>query len=198
MKADGVRRNNAGCGAVSSRAPGFRHAAAVILRVMAVIGASLVVVAASGGVAVAGGESGRVPKPAIIIEKGGKCVADPAVMRRDHMNFLKHQRDDTVREGIRTRQFSLKQCVECHASRNDNRVVGNNQNFCQGCHSYAAVKLDCFECHASRPNPSAASAVPTARPTVPQAGPAANAGVPAGGLALGLAPRPRTAGGAFE
>lgn len=92
--------------------------------------------------------------------KGDKCVRDTDYMRRNHMNLLKHQRDDTMRKGIRTTQYSLKGCIDCHASPKNNSVIGTKDNFCQGCHSYAAVKLDCFECHSSKPK--AASAAPHA------------------------------------
>jgi len=30
-------------------------------------------------------------------------------------------------------------------------VASSKEDFCMGCHSYAAVKLDCFECHSSKP-----------------------------------------------
>ena len=93
----------------------------------------------------------RVPKPAIERGKGDKCVNDTEFMRKNHMTLLKHQRDETVHSGIRTRQYSLNGCIECHASQKSGRVIGSDENFCQGCHSYAAVKLDCFECHASKP-----------------------------------------------
>ncbi len=71
-------------------------------------------------------------------------------MRKVHMNLLKHQRDETVHEGIRGKKYSLAGCVDCHASVKDNNVLGSNEHFCQGCHVYAAVKLDCFECHSSK------------------------------------------------
>lgn len=90
--------------------------------------------------------------------KGDKCVRETEFMRRNHMDLLKHQRDDTMRKGIRTTQFSLKGCIDCHASPKNNSVIGSNDNFCQGCHSYAAVKLDCFECHSSKPRPTSAAA----------------------------------------
>ena len=96
-------------------------------------------------------EAGRVPKPVIEAGKGEKCVENADFMRRNHMELLKHQRDATMHRGIRTRNHSLNGCIECHASRKDNSVVGSDQNFCQSCHSYAAVKVDCFECHASKP-----------------------------------------------
>lgn len=107
-------------------------------------------------------QAGRVPRPSVVIEKGDKCVEDTAVMRREHMNLLKHRRDETVHRGIRTTQYSLNNCIECHASRKTNSVIGSDGNFCQSCHAYAAIKLDCFECHASRPKPAAAAVVPAA------------------------------------
>ena len=94
--------------------------------------------------------SGRVPKPVIDIDKPGKCVEDTATMRREHPDMLRHQRDQTMREGIRTRQHSLKGCVECHASAKTGSVLGQ-KGFCQSCHDYASVKPDCFGCHASKP-----------------------------------------------
>ena len=72
-------------------------------------------------------------------------------MRRNHMNLLKHQRDDTLRGGVRTGQHSLKACIGCHASQSTGSVNAGSTNFCQSCHAYAAVKIDCFECHASQP-----------------------------------------------
>jgi hypothetical protein len=92
----------------------------------------------------------RVAKPAFAIEKPGQCVEATDVMRRDHMKFLLHQRDRTMREGVRTKKHSLAGCVECHAATKTGSVTGE-QGFCQSCHSYASVKMDCFECHASKP-----------------------------------------------
>ena len=101
-------------------------------------------------------DAGRVPKPVIEAGEGEKCVESTGFMRKNHMDLLKHQRDETMHKGIRTRNHSLNGCIECHASRKNNSVVGSDQNFCQSCHSYAAVKLDCFECHTSKPKASAA------------------------------------------
>ena len=92
-----------------------------------------------------------VPKPALTIENPGQCVAPPEVIRRTHMDLLKHQRDKTLREGQRgaagDKLASLNACIDCHASKKTGSVLGSNENFCQGCHAYVAVKLDCFECH---------------------------------------------------
>lgn len=106
---------------------------------------------------VSGGDAvpGRVPKPVLEEARGGKCVEDTAYMRRNHMKLLMHQRDETVHQGIRTRKYSLNGCIECHASQKNSSVIGSNENFCQSCHSYAAVKIDCFECHAGKPKATA-------------------------------------------
>ncbi len=95
--------------------------------------------------------SDGVPKPVIEAARGGQCVEDPAFMRRNHMKLLKHQRGDTMRDGNRTGKYSLKACVDCHASSTTSSVSASSSNFCQSCHTYAAVKIDCFECHASKP-----------------------------------------------
>ena len=90
--------------------------------------------------------AGDVPLPKLKIEKGESCVAPVAEMRRDHMKMLVHQRDRTMRQGLRETRFSLKNCVDCHASRETGSVLGKD-GFCSSCHEYAAVRIDCFECH---------------------------------------------------
>ena len=96
--------------------------------------------------------------------KGAQCVADPVFMRRNHMDLMKHQRDDTVHAGMRAGKFSLKGCVECHASRETRSVAASSTDFCVSCHSYAAVRIDCFECHASKPGaPGSANATGAVR-----------------------------------
>jgi len=106
---------------------------------------------ALAGIADAGEkQAGRVAVPAIKIEKGEACVAPTGEMRRDHMKILLHQRDRTMRQGIRETRFSLKNCVDCHASRETGSVLGKD-GFCSSCHQYAAVSMDCFECHSASP-----------------------------------------------
>ena len=104
--------------------------------------------------------SSHVPKPQITIEQGDKCVEDTQFMRRQHMNLLRHQRDETVHRGVRQARHSLQGCIDCHASRKTGSVIGGPDAFCEGCHSYASVKLDCFECHSPDTRPGGkASAV---------------------------------------
>ena len=59
----------------------------------------------------------RTPLPIIEPARAGtQCIADPATMRREHPAMLEHQRDETVRSGIRGNKASLKACIACHAS----------------------------------------------------------------------------------
>ena len=94
-----------------------------------------------------------VPQPDIPKGKGDQCVADTDFMRRNHMDLMKHQRDETTLQGIRSEPYSLKDCVACHAVNGADGVpvtATSPEHFCRSCHDYAAVKIDCFECHASR------------------------------------------------
>jgi hypothetical protein len=82
------------------------------------------------------------------------CVAPTPFMRRNHMELIKHQRDTTVRHGIRDTRYNLAACIECHVSiGHDGRPVAVNaeHQFCQACHAFAAVKVDCFDCHTGVP-----------------------------------------------
>jgi hypothetical protein len=90
--------------------------------------------------------AGRVPTPVIKVHKGDKCVEPTEVMRRDHMNMILHQRDETMHRGIRSSKHSLKECINCHADPVTNSVLGP-EGFCEACHTYAAVSMDCFSCH---------------------------------------------------
>ncbi len=99
----------------------------------------------------------RVPLPAAKAVKGEKCVEPTEVMRRDHMQMVLHQRDDTMHQGIRTVKHSLKNCVNCHADPQTGSVLGKN-GFCESCHSYAAVSMDCFGCHTDKAEKQAAAA----------------------------------------
>lgn len=110
----------------------------------------------------ASGKPGRTPLPVFTIntERGDKCVQPESVMRRDHMKFILHQRDQTMHQGIRTTQYSLKNCVDCHADARTNSVLGKD-GFCASCHKYASVSIDCFSCHSDKREPAATEAAAT-------------------------------------
>jgi [DsrC]-trisulfide reductase subunit J len=131
----------------------------------ALVLAALLTCAASVGIVLADEGVGRTPTPAIPKGKGDHCVRDTDFMRRYHMVMLKHQRDDTVHEGVRGGDFSIRACVNCHAVNGaDGQPVSyaDPRHFCRSCHSYASVSIDCFECHASKPQPEKAVEIPPA------------------------------------
>jgi hypothetical protein len=117
-----------------------------LLRLLATLLFSVIAVSPAPTLAA---EGGRTSKPVISIENPGKCIAPAEEMRRNHMEMIKHQRDRTMRAGIRGEPASLNGCIDCHASKKTGSVLGQD-GFCQSCHEYAAVKLDCFECHQPR------------------------------------------------
>lgn len=125
---------------------------------MRTLALALALILAAAGLAHAAEKSaGRVPVPAYKTNSAEVCVAPTDEMRRDHMKMLLHQRDRTVHQGIREPRFSLKKCVECHASQDTGSVLGK-EGFCSSCHVYAAVKIDCFECHSAMRQARAAGA----------------------------------------
>lgn len=95
-------------------------------------------------------------------KEGTQCVEDKDVMRRNHMDYLLAHRDKTMREGIRTTKHSLKECIGCHAPAQEETAAGRESgkeeggHFCKNCHVYAGVKIDCFQCHATLPEKTAA------------------------------------------
>jgi hypothetical protein len=119
-----------------------------------VLAAVVLAAAALAGAAQAG--DSRVPQPKFSVDKSTQCVAPPDVMRRTHMDLLKHRRDKTVHEGVRGGDESLTRCIACHASTTDGAAIGAPDAFCQSCHAYVGVKLDCFECHQGRPGATSA------------------------------------------
>ena len=93
-----------------------------------------------------------VPSPALP-STATRCVEPVEVMRRDHMKFLLHQRDQTVHQGERSKKYSLVGCIDCHNPTEPGEKVvryEDPEHFCAACHSYTSVKIDCFECHADR------------------------------------------------
>ncbi len=138
-----------------SHGPGFRAGAwngAIVPMLCCTLAwamAGAVLMLAPGAGAGTIGPEIRIPASA-----GKQCVAPVPVMRRDHMRFLLHQRDATVHEGIRSRRFSLNNCIDCHANHNaagDAISVNAPGEFCESCHRFAGVRMDCFGCHATTP-----------------------------------------------
>jgi len=114
------------------------------------LGILLIPVLLATTIAVADVPTPDIPKPA----DAKQCVEDTKFMRTNHMELLLHQRDETTRRGIRTKKHSLKNCIACHVVKDASTMpvsAASPKHFCRECHDYAAVKIDCFECHASKP-----------------------------------------------
>lgn len=103
----------------------------------------------------------RAADEATYVTEGSKaaqldsCVEPTDFMRRNHMEVIKHQRDETVHNGIRSTKHSLAGCIECHVSYAPDATpvpVNAEGQFCIGCHEFAAVGMNCFGCHASAPS----------------------------------------------
>ncbi len=106
---------------------------------------------------------GKLTYPAV---QGKRCVInDTMEMRKNHMNYITHQRAETTRLGKRWNKkthknnFSIEKCINCHARDEKGKPVKlklgsgklNAEHFCQSCHNYTAVTIDCFSCHSATP-----------------------------------------------
>jgi nitrate reductase gamma subunit len=90
---------------------------------------------------------------------------DPTVMIANHPRFLFSYRTGFVHHGIQTPGDNLERCVTCHVVKDTagQPVSADSPKFfCRACHDKAAVSIDCFECHNSRPVPSGAAAYESA------------------------------------
>ncbi|MDX9834766.1 MAG: sulfate reduction electron transfer complex DsrMKJOP subunit DsrJ [Desulfobulbus sp.] len=92
------------------------------------------------------GRTASVPK--LVLPKDAKvCVLPAAEMRAEHMKLLNVWRDEVCREGDRStftlegkeyRKSLMLTCMKCHTSK---------KQFCDSCHTYAAVNPYCWDCH---------------------------------------------------
>jgi len=117
-------------------APSLRWGFLIVLALTAVMLVSIPVAFAAS----------NAPRPVIEIANPGECIAPAAQMRANHHTMISHARDRTSREGFRGEPASLMACVNCHASKTTGSVLGK-EGFCQSCHEYTAVKMNCWQCH---------------------------------------------------
>ena len=102
---------------------------------------------------------------------------DPTVMIRNHPSFLFSHRSIVVHQRqpdtSTATAGNLERCVTCHAVKD---AVGqpvsfeDPSHFCRGCHNKAAVNIDCFECHRSKPSPQDQGASDTHALAIPAPG----------------------------
>lgn len=116
----------------------------IVTLVMGGVLLSLSTVAISGSAVVEGSKAASMES----------CVVPTAEMRRNHMDYLKHEREEVVHKGARGSDYSLPNCVSCHAAQDQagHALPINAENqFCESCHKNAAVKITCFQCHRKVP-----------------------------------------------
>lgn len=96
--------------------------------------------------ALARGKEGTPPKLQLPTNEK-RCVESRELMRQQHVALLLQWRDAVVREGRnryvasngREYRISLTgTCLGCHI---------NASAFCDRCHAYVGVSLDCWSCH---------------------------------------------------
>ena len=95
-----------------------------------------------------------IPPPKQKYSEETVCVEPVEIMRKQHFEFMLEHRDDTVIDGIRTKKHSLNECIDCHITANTQGEFARyseDTHFCASCHQYVAVNIDCFQCHADRP-----------------------------------------------
>jgi len=81
-----------------------------------------------------------------------ECVRPEDEMKKNHMKYILHQRNETMHKGIRTDTFALHECINCHIEKNSSARFGDSKHFCSSCHNFAGVTIDCFQCHNDRPS----------------------------------------------
>ena len=116
----------------------------------------LILIGLMGNMALAGEEGKSSLYPAVPKATGKAHPEGNEFMRINHMKLMRHDRDETMLLGNRDVKYSLKECVACHAVNGpDARPVSvkSEKHFCRSCHEFAAVKVDCFQCHNSLPDP---------------------------------------------
>lgn len=145
--------------------------------------------------------AGRVPMPKIPAAKGAHCVRPTQWMRKNHMKLLLQLRYEAVHEGIRHKRESLPGCMSCHVSRLANGKypsVTSRKFFCNACHDYVGVRIDCFSCHTNRPGAADQAAEQAKRPPSSVRAPARYAAVVMGwahGGPSSVPPVPKASGG---
>lgn len=130
---------------------------------IAIIGCALLAISSF---AFAGEKPSFAPKVPHPTNGTTECVQPEDEMKKNHMKYLLHQRDETMRQGIRTEKYSLKECINCHVPKNSEVRFGDSKHFCSSCHNFAGVSIDCFQCHMDRPmgeNPHNAQVSPSVK-----------------------------------
>jgi hypothetical protein len=80
-------------------------------------------------------------------DKTAQCVEPTEYMKASHMQLLQEWRDAVVRDGaseyvngfgVLTEMSLDNTCLSCHS---------DHSKFCDSCHNYTGVTMDCWNCH---------------------------------------------------
>ncbi len=116
-----------------------------------------------GAFAVSAAVAGDVGPKVPVDRSKGECVLPGDEMRRVHMDILKHRRDATMYQGIRGGKQALEACLTCHMVKDEKTgkpvTVKSEKHFCRVCHDFAAVTVDCWQCHKSVPEEASRQAM---------------------------------------
>lgn len=81
-----------------------------------------------------------------------------SAIRKMHPEWMNHKRDETLRQGVRSEEHSLKACVHCHSTKKPDssyHPINADGEFCSACHKKVSVSMDCFACHRTTPGEGA-------------------------------------------
>lgn len=113
---------------------------------------ALLAVFASVGVVARSAADNSTPRPVLPKAQGETCVEPVETMRALHGAILAATNGSSSTSSLP--KHELSECVACHAQRDKAGAyipVDAPGQFCQSCHSYSAVSINCFSCHASTP-----------------------------------------------
>ena len=82
-----------------------------------------------------------------MIDNNEKYHKNSNIIRKMHPAFMQHKRDKTLLQGIRSEEFSLKSCVNCHSDETGKKRIDDDGQFCADCHKKVGTSIDCFSCH---------------------------------------------------
>lgn len=95
---------------------------------------------------IAKGKANYVPKPEITTTET-KCIEPTEYMSQYHMDLLADWRLQVTRNNQTTYTASDGQTYEMSMENTCFKCHTNAQQFCDSCHSYTGVTLNCWSCH---------------------------------------------------
>ena len=124
---------------------------------------ALLLAVATVGFATRGAADDWTPRPVIPKAQGERCVEPTEVMRKWHNEIVRPADGSSAPRTLP--HHDIAGCVSCHAERDKNGAyvpVNAEGQFCESCHRFSAVSINCFSCHAATPQAAPTPAASTA------------------------------------